>query len=463
MTTQPSATASSPVHLGDDAGGSQPPRDFVSFRARVERLVQSLLRLRHIPDSGTPWRRDAEYVEVKLEADAIKVEFTVALLSWNSARKLGDQFQRTFSGVMTPVLVDFSFLGNMTVHKVREEGNGHRRHTGVNRTTLAFNGHVDSATHQIAITAGTAAFNDHFETFVMEAAKILLPPVERAPTGKPGTSWQKEFGCEFEDLGCHIIRETAIGWPDLAGLADVREQLERAVLTPLFREDLYQRIASAVMPGGLNLLPRGILLSGPPGTGKTWSMRALAGEANLPVITLPCGALLTKWYGESERRLTEVFQLCRNAGRMLLFIDELDALARHRQDSHETTARLVSILLAEMDGLSGCSSALVVGSVNDPGAVDPAVLDRFDVAIAFALPGFKQRQAAFAYYARHLSAEDHADLARRTEGWNFRRIARFAESVVRMYVAGLDLSQLEAREPPLPRLQDYLDVRSALL
>lgn len=136
------------------------------------------------------------------------------------------------------------------------------------------------------------------------------------------------------------------------------------VLLPLTRESLYQKVARAVMPGGVNVLPRGVLLTGPPGTGKTWSMRALAGEAGLPVVALPCEALMTKWYGESERR---------PAGRMMLFMDEFDALARHRRDSHESTARLVSILLACVYAVRGTmvsSSVPRIGGDEMPGLAE---------------------------------------------------------------------------------------------
>src|SRR5207249_4082464 len=128
---------------------------------------------------------------------------------------------------------------------------------------------------------------------------------------------------------------------------------------------LYQKVARRVVPHPVNVLPRGVLLHGPPGCGKTWSMRVIAGEAGLPVVILPCEAVLTKWYGESEQRLANVFAQCREAGRMILLIDEIDAIAKHRNESHETTARMVSILLSEMDGLAESNQVLLVGSAND--------------------------------------------------------------------------------------------------
>jgi SpoVK/Ycf46/Vps4 family AAA+-type ATPase len=218
----------------------------------------------------------------------------------------------------------------------------------------------------------------------------------------------------------------------------------------------YQKIASHVMPHPVNVLPRGILLYGPPGCGKTWSMRVIAGEAGLPVVILPCNAVMSKWYGESENRLSAIFAQCRAAGRMILLIDELDSLATHRDKSHEATARMVTIILAEMDGLAESNQVLLVGSVNNVESIDHAVRDRFDMKIEFRSPDRDQLRSALAYYARHLSLDDIAELLPHMEGWNFRQLARFAEEVLRRYVSSLDLTSLEAAEPPLPQKEDYL-------
>jgi AAA+ superfamily predicted ATPase len=108
-----------------------------------------------------------------------------------------------------------------------------------------------------------------------------------------------------------------------------------------------------------------------------------------------------------------------------------------------------------MDGLVESSDVLLVGSANDVASIDRAVLDRFDLKIEFGLPDREQLHAALAYYARQLSADDVAEVVEQLEGWNFRQVARFAEDVIRRYVASLDLTLLEAHDPPLPSKADY--------
>ncbi|GAB5045932.1 hypothetical protein TdN_03240 [Thermodesulfovibrio sp. TK110] len=191
-------------------------------------------------------------------------------------------------------------------------------------------------------------------------------------------------------------------------------------------------------------------------------MKIITSEVKIPVVILPFSSVLTKWYGESENILREILDRCKNAGKMVLMIDELDALARHRGESHETTARLVSILLTEMDGLTTKGDILIIGSVNDLSLVDKAVLDRFDVKIEFKMPTFEQLKAVFKYYARHLNDSDVDYIVSHFEGWNFRKIAQFCREVVRDYVSRLDLNQLEAVEPPLPKKEDYLKILSKI-
>lgn len=430
--------------------------DFVSFRQRLERLVRSLVALRNISPSRDGWPDQPEGVEIQLDADDLRVTFIVGGLSWEAGTEVAWRFQR-MCGPAIPLLADAHFRRHLMLAKAGGQTGQYQRLRDRDRASVTFQPQFSGGRSSIEVRTGLDHFDDHFETFVTDVARLLFPTIAPEPPRRADTldEWHASFGRDFEALGCRVFREETVGWRDLAGLDRVRAELERAVLVPLVRQDLHAKVARAVLPPGIRLLPRGVLLAGPPGTGKTWIMRALAREAGLPVIALPCDALMTRWYGESERRLGEIFALCRGAGRMLLLIDEIDALARHRADAHETTARLVSILLAEMDGLAGSSDVLLVGSANSTTAIDPAVLDRFDVQVAFDLPDLDQRRVALAYYARQLAADDVAHLAARMEGWNFRRLARFAEAVVRGYVSRLDISQLEAKAPPVPGVEDY--------
>lgn len=442
---------------GDENTAERPGRtDFVEFRNRVKRLVESLVALRDLPSPDHPWRAEQERVEVTLESQAVIVKFFVAQLTWEIGSTLVHDFQRTF-GKFAPVFLDSSNSAGFRLGKAREQSGSFGRVYLQDDTTLDVRQSVFQTAASIGIQTPLNDFNDHFEVFTSDAARMLFPPIEK-PRKKTADleCWFKEFGRSFEQAGCRVVRESALRWKDLTGLVNLRERLERSVFLPLAREQLYQKIAQRVAPHRMNVLPRGVLLYGPPGCGKTWSMKVIAGEARLPVVVLPCNAVLTKWYGESENRLAGVFGLCREAGRMIMLIDELDALARHRGESDATTARLVSILLAEMDGLAESSQVLLVGSVNTVEALDEAVRDRFDVKIAFGLPNSDQLHAALSYHASQLSHDDVAELIERMEGWNFRQVARFAEEALRFYVSRLDLTLLEADEPPVPRKEDYL-------
>ena len=439
------------------SGGRTGRPDFVEFRNRIKRLIDSLVALRDLPPADRPWARGQERVEVTLESEAVIVEFFVAQLPWETGSELVYTFQLSFAK-LGPVFLDSPARDLFRLGKSREKEGGYGQVYLKDKTILTFRTGFLRAGYSVHIQTNLSDFDDHFEVFTTDAARTLFPPIETPRKKKAADleSWYKDFGPSFEKMGCRVLRESALGWKDLTGLGHLRERLERSVFRPLARDQLYQKIARRIMPHRVKVLPRGVLLQGPPGCGRTWSMKVIAGEAGLPVAVLPCEAVLTKWYGESENRLASMFGLCRQADRMILLIDELDALARRRSESHETTARMVSILLCEMDGLAESSPVLLVGSANNVESIDRAVLDRFDVKIEFDLPDRDQLHAALAYYAGQLSPDDVAELVERLDDWNFRKIARFAEEVVRSYVSGLDLNLLEAGDPPLPRKEDYL-------
>jgi len=170
--------------------------------------------------------------------------------------------------------------------------------------------------------------------------------------------------------------------------------------------------------------PKGVLLTGPSGTGKTLLARALAGETGLTLITVDLPGLLSKWVGESEKGLRDVFKRARQASPCVLFFDEIEALApaRSAQEAGSVFPRLVSQLLRELDDLHGSLGVFVLGATNRPDLLEPALLrpGRFDYVLELPLPDGAERREVLGIYAEALPLAEDVDLeeiAETTGGW----------------------------------------------
>ena len=162
----------------------------------------------------------------------------------------------------------------------------------------------------------------------------------------------------------------AAGFARVGGLAAVIEELKEAVQLPLQNPALYRKIG--VTP------PRGVLLYGPPGTGKTLLAKSLAEELECPCELLAATDLVGTGFGESEERIKNVFQSCRQQASdrgtgALLFIDEVDAVCPKRDDASEVERRMVAAFLTALDGVHSGDSVVVLGATNRPDAIDPAL------------------------------------------------------------------------------------------
>jgi transitional endoplasmic reticulum ATPase len=155
---------------------------------------------------------------------------------------------------------------------------------------------------------------------------------------------------------------------DVGDMAEVKEVLTESVLWPLSYPDAFSRLG--VQP------PRGVLLYGPPGCGKTFLVKAIAGTGKANVLSVKGAELLSKWVGESERAVRELFRRAREAAPTLVFLDEVDALAPVRGQASDggTTDRVVAALLTELDGVESLRNVVVIGATNRPDLVDPAML-----------------------------------------------------------------------------------------
>ncbi|HEV8715119.1 MAG TPA: CDC48 family AAA ATPase [Candidatus Binatia bacterium] len=229
-----------------------------------------------------------------------------------------------------------------------------------------------------------------------------------------------DFFAALKEVEPSAIREVFVEvpnvrWQDVGGLQDLKQQLTEAVEWPLKHAALFQQ--AGMRP------PKGILLSGPPGTGKTLLVKALASETEVNFISVKGPELLSKYIGESERGVREIFKKARQAAPTILFLDEIDSLAPARGwggDAH-VTERLVSQLLTEMDGIEELKGVLVVAATNRPELIDPAVRrpGRFDLHLELPLPDADSRLEILKVHTRNRPVEKELDLsqlAEQTEG-----------------------------------------------
>ncbi|MCX6772428.1 MAG: AAA family ATPase, partial [Candidatus Micrarchaeota archaeon] len=228
---------------------------------------------------------------------------------------------------------------------------------------------------------------------------------------------QKAFG-KFGDADLPQ-EDSAEMLSDIGGYEDVKDELKAAIITPIKNpEYLY---TYGIKP------PKGILLFGPPGTGKTMLMRALANELDVGFRYVKCSDLLSEWYGESEKNLAEVFEIARKGAPFLLFFDEIDSIGKKR-DSYtgdDVAPRVMSVLLQELDGFAARPKkpVIFVGATNMPEQLDSALMrpGRFDKIIYMPLPDFNARKAIFKVHLSKLPKEDAIDydkLASMTERYS---------------------------------------------
>jgi len=213
-----------------------------------------------------------------------------------------------------------------------------------------------------------------------------------------------------------ILEIPNVKWEDVGDLQSVKQELKEAVEWPLKYPEVFKRLG--IRP------PRGILLYGPPGTGKTLLAKAVATESEANFISVKGPEVLSKWVGESEKAVREIFRKARETAPCIIFFDELDAIAPRRglHADAGVTDRIVNQLLTEMDGIQTLKGVVVIGASNRPDILDPALLrpGRFDRVIYVPPPDVDGRYQIFQIHTREMPLSDDVDLgklAAMTEGY----------------------------------------------
>ncbi|KUO42916.1 MAG: hypothetical protein APU95_00235 [Hadesarchaea archaeon YNP_N21] len=241
-----------------------------------------------------------------------------------------------------------------------------------------------------------------------------------------------------------LVEVPNVRWEDIGGLETAKQELREAVEWPLKYPESFKRMG--IEP------PRGILLYGPPGTGKTLLARAVATESEANFISIKGPELLSKWVGESERAVREVFKKARMAAPAIIFFDEIDSVVPRRGSGigdSQVTERVISQLLTELDGLEKLENVVLIAATNRPDLIDPALLrpGRIDRLVLVSAPDKKARLEIFKIHTKGMPLHRDVDLdklAAETEGYSGADIAALCREAA-MLVLRKDIKGREVR------------------
>jgi len=233
---------------------------------------------------------------------------------------------------------------------------------------------------------------------------------------------REDFFLAIQEIKPSVLRSVSIEspqvkWEEIGGLETIKQILQESVEGQLLYPELYAKTGAKV--------PRGILLYGPPGTGKTLLAKAVASQARANFIGVNGPDLLSRWVGDAEKAVRELFRTARQASPCVIFLDEVDTLAPVRGSylgDSGVSDRVVGQLLTELDGLQNAAQILLICATNRPDALDTALLrsGRLDLQLKVDLPDDNSRLAILQVHNqdRPIMGVDFANLARETEGWN---------------------------------------------
>jgi SpoVK/Ycf46/Vps4 family AAA+-type ATPase len=304
---------------------------------------------------------------------------------------------------------------------------------------------------------------DARDILLRATAPAAEPPVTESAQRSPGFDWRRAeaqldgvvppmFVDGADEPAAFDVERSGITLADVGGMDEVKQRLEAAFLAPMRNPEL-RKLYGKSLRGGL-------LLYGPPGCGKTFLARAVAGELGAGFVGISIHDVLDMWIGSSERNLHALFDLARRNAPCVLFIDEVDAIGRRRSQIRGDSRTTVNQLLAELDGADGGNDGLfVLGATNHPWDVDSALRrpGRFDRTLLVLPPGEKARAEIFRYHLRErpIAGIDVGRLAARTDGYTGADIAHVCDTAT-------ERAMLDAARSGEVRMIEMRDLDAAL-
>ncbi len=279
----------------------------------------------------------------------------------------------------------------------------------------------------------------------LHALRKILPDIDFEADSVPAEILNKiivnmnDFQESLKEIEPSALREVLVEvpnvkWTDIGGLAEVKEELQEAIEWPLKYPEIFAHMNTAP--------PKGVLLHGPPGTGKTMLAKAVANESEANFISIKGPEVLSKWVGESERAVREVFRKARQAAPTIIFFDELDSITPVRGTglgSSQVTERVISQILTELDGLEELKDVVVIGATNRLDIVDPALLrpGRFDKLLSVPVPDMAARNEILRIHLekKPLAEDVKIDqLAEKTENYTGADLAALANTTAMLVI-----------------------------
>ncbi len=225
-----------------------------------------------------------------------------------------------------------------------------------------------------------------------------------------------------------LIKKPHVKWNDIGGLKEAKDKLRELVELPLMRPDLYK--AAGIKSS------KGILLYGPPGTGKTLLAKAVANEANANFISVKGPELISKWVGESEKHVREIFKKAKQVAPAIIFFDEFDSISKSRGSGfgNDSSEKVVNQLLTELDGVEELENVIVIAATNRRDLIDPALLrpGRIDAQVELPMPDEETRKEIFKVHMKDMPVEKGIsveEMAKRSDGYtgaDIEAVVRFA-------------------------------------
>lgn len=259
-----------------------------------------------------------------------------------------------------------------------------------------------------SIIAGVPALaGNHIRIKSLGYTSVEYLVTETKPEGP--VQFTKETSIKIKNEGS-LKKDSRVTYEDIGGLEKPIQRIREMIELPLKYPEVFNRLGIEA--------PKGLLLFGPPGTGKTMIARAVANETDAYFIHVNGPEIINKFYGESEARLREIFETAGNNAPSIIFLDEIDAISPKRESVNgDVEKRVVAQLLALMDGLNDRGQVIVIGATNIPNAIDPALRrpGRFDREIEIGIPDQKGRFQILQVYTRDMPLADNVDMDKLAE------------------------------------------------